>query len=167
MKALSLTQPWATAIILGVKQVETRSWSTNYRGLIAIHAAKTFPKWAKDFANTEYTLGRLPCIYPLGAIIGLAKIAEVGRTEFVQFAVSAIERLYGDYSEGRYGWRLTDVIALPEPIPCKGALGLWNVPQDIETLIRKTTSPAPLRGDANDAKFLLGMNAEVSFGRNR
>lgn len=131
MKALSLTQPWATAIILGVKQVETRSWSTNYRGLIAIHAAKGFPGWAKDFANAEYTLGRLPCIYPLGAIIGLAKIQDVRGTYELKFTLSAIERIYGDYSDGRFGWVLSDVIALPEPIACKGALGLWTVPDDV------------------------------------
>ena len=32
MRALSLTQPWATAIALGIKHWETRSWSTSYRG---------------------------------------------------------------------------------------------------------------------------------------
>lgn len=40
MKALSLWQPWATLIACGSKTIETRSWSTNYRGPIAIHAAK-------------------------------------------------------------------------------------------------------------------------------
>lgn len=135
MKALSLTQPWATAVILGVKKVETRSWSTKYRGVIAIHASKGFPRWAKDFAMTEHTLGRLPERLPLGGIIGLARIVDIGRTEFVKFGISAIERLYGDYSDGRYGWILTDVIALPEPIPCKGALSLWEVPREIEQRI--------------------------------
>lgn len=40
MKALSLWQPWATLIANGAKQIETRSWSTSYRGPILIHAAK-------------------------------------------------------------------------------------------------------------------------------
>ena len=42
MKALSLWQPWASAIACGSKTVETRSWSTKYRGPLAIHAAKRF-----------------------------------------------------------------------------------------------------------------------------
>lgn len=39
MKALTLWQPWATLVALGVKTIETRSWSTSYRGPLAIHAA--------------------------------------------------------------------------------------------------------------------------------
>lgn len=46
MKALTLYQPWASLIACGVKTIETRSWATNYRGPIAIHAAKTVPpRW--------------------------------------------------------------------------------------------------------------------------
>jgi activating signal cointegrator 1 len=137
MRALSLTQPWATAIITGVKQIETRSWQTPFRGVIAIHAAKGFPGWAKEFAMTENTLGRLPDRLPLGAIIGVAKITDIKRTEEIVTQISAIERLYGDYSFGRFGWFLSDVIALPEPIPCRGALSLWEVPIDIRPEIQK------------------------------
>lgn len=41
MKAITLHQPWATLVSLGVKTIETRSWTTRYRGPLAIHAAKT------------------------------------------------------------------------------------------------------------------------------
>lgn len=41
MKALTLWQPWASLIALGVKSIETRAWSTSYRGPLAIHAAAT------------------------------------------------------------------------------------------------------------------------------
>lgn len=41
MKILTLTQPWATLVAVGAKRIETRSWRTDYRGPIAIHAAKT------------------------------------------------------------------------------------------------------------------------------
>lgn len=43
MKALTLWQPWASLVALGVKTIETRSWSTSYRGPLAIHAAKKRP----------------------------------------------------------------------------------------------------------------------------
>ena len=39
-KALTIAQPWATLVAIGAKQIETRSWQTNYRGDIAIHAGK-------------------------------------------------------------------------------------------------------------------------------
>ncbi len=45
MKALTLWQPWASLIALGVKTIETRSWSTDYRGPLAIHAAKRRAKF--------------------------------------------------------------------------------------------------------------------------
>ncbi len=40
MKTLSLLQPWATLVVMGVKQIETRSWRTDYRGPLLIHASK-------------------------------------------------------------------------------------------------------------------------------
>lgn len=40
MRAITLTQPWATLVAIGAKRIETRSWSTTYRGPLAIHAAK-------------------------------------------------------------------------------------------------------------------------------
>lgn len=40
MKALTLHQPWASLIAAGVKTIETRSWSTRYRGPLAVHAGK-------------------------------------------------------------------------------------------------------------------------------
>ncbi len=52
MKALSLTQPWATLVALGEKRIETRSWSTKYRGPLAIHAAKSFPEDCRDLCDS-------------------------------------------------------------------------------------------------------------------
>src|SRR5690348_17556570 len=51
MKALTLTQPWASLVAIGAKRIETRSWSTSYRGPLAIHAAKGFPKSAQEFTQ--------------------------------------------------------------------------------------------------------------------
>jgi hypothetical protein len=51
MKALTLSQPFATLVAIGAKRIETRSWSTNYRGPLAIHAAKTIPREYKSLCN--------------------------------------------------------------------------------------------------------------------
>ena len=53
MKALSLWQPWASAIALGHKRIEPRHWTTSYRGLIAIHAAKRWTADEREFHAAE------------------------------------------------------------------------------------------------------------------
>jgi hypothetical protein len=73
MKALSLTQPWASAIALGIKKWETRSWPTHHRGEVCIHASKGFPRWAKDFAEEQgINLDSLP----LGCIVCVCDLTE-------------------------------------------------------------------------------------------
>ena len=126
MKAITLYQPYASAIMLKNKRIETRSWKTKYTGHIAIHAARTFPKWAREFAETERVLGRIPPRLPFGAIVGFVTIMGMRMTEDVILQISAIERLYGDYSPGRWAWMLADVEPLNEPIPCLGHQGLWE-----------------------------------------
>ena len=49
MKALTILQPWASLIACGAKMIETRSWSTAYRGEIAIHAALADAKMDQEF----------------------------------------------------------------------------------------------------------------------
>ena len=161
MKALTLTQPWATLVAIGAKRIETRSWPTKYRGPLAIHAAKGFPKWAK--ANVLYdwdffgalrpelsehyqrnNVSIVPCAagyealrsLPLGSVIATCRLANCLPTEVIDNAanvfsvsldpLSECERAFGDYSQGRYAWILEDIKPFPEPIPAKGALGLWE-----------------------------------------
>lgn len=83
-RCLSLTQPWAWLVSMRFKEWETRSWKTEYRGWIAIHAAKNMPGWAKalcyenphyrralelyDVHHKELPLGMVLCIVRLTAI---------------------------------------------------------------------------------------------------
>lgn len=130
MKALSLWQPWATAIAAGVKRIETRHWSTSYRGPLAIHAAKHWDSEQREFASIEHTLGRLPKRIPFGAIVAVCDLVDVRSTDELIHteAVGTIELNYGNYSPGRFGWLLENVRALTEPVPFKGAQGLFTVP---------------------------------------
>ena len=133
-KALTLTQPWATLVVLGEKLWETRSWRTKYRGPLAIHAAKSFPRSAKRMAETNAyyvtTLGKYPIRWmPLGAIIGTVELVEIERVEGVIDAgrISVKEYAFGDYSPGRWAWQLANPVILDEPRPWRGALGLWSI----------------------------------------
>ena len=131
IRGLTIRQPWASLIAEGHKRIETRSWSTNHRGLLAIHAAKAFPQDAMRFAQEERALGRLPARIPRGAIIAVARLHSVIGCHEAAWQISGLERHLGDYGAGRYAWYLEDVMALEEPLPCCGALSLWTLPPDV------------------------------------
>ncbi len=149
MKALSLTQPWATLVAIGAKRIETRSWPTKYRGPLAIHAAKGFPAWAKDMCGSHLVTGLLgwpKCpnpptqewiddnsrrikTLPLGQIIACCKVANCLDVNLIERFVQPFteqERRLGDYDPGRYGWLLEDIVPVEPPVFAKGALGLWE-----------------------------------------
>lgn len=90
MKALSLTEPWATLVVTGEKKIETRSWKTPYRGLLAIQAAKGFPTWAKETVLLSFFKQSLSKhgihshkdFTALGAIIGTIEVVACISTDF-------------------------------------------------------------------------------------
>jgi hypothetical protein len=126
-----MTQPWAQALFLNLKHYETRSWSTNYRGELIIHAAKGFPKYAKDFAMTERALGRGNTRLAFGAIIGKVELGRIYRTEFIAPQLTGLERLYGDYSSGRFAWEFINPVLFKEPIPFRGQLSVFDIDDKI------------------------------------
>jgi hypothetical protein len=141
---LSLTQPWASAMFIpGLKAIETRGWRTNYRGRLYIHAAKGFPRYAKDFA--EETLS-LPDHLPLGCILGHVDLVDIKRTEDlcinrdgVRFAsISSTEEKWGDYGPKRWGWITQNPVLLDEPVPAVGSLGLWKSKESTQCLTKST-----------------------------
>lgn len=138
MKVLSLTQPWASLVALRVKRFETRSWSTAYRGPLAIHAARGLDGVGGrrglariiDRPPFREALQPLPEL-PLGAIVAVANLTVIHRVEDVRHSLGREherELAFGDYGDRRYAWRLDDVVALPVPVGCRGALGVWDVP---------------------------------------
>ena len=122
MKCLSVRQPWAWLIIHGGKDVENRTWSTDYRGPLLIHASKGMTKMeyidAREYIH-EYIEKdiRLPNIEDLlrGFIIG--KVNMIG----------CFDHLDSEWQNpGCYGFLLENPEAI-EPIPYKGQLGFFNV----------------------------------------
>jgi hypothetical protein len=137
MKALSLTQPWASAVSHEIKRWETRSWPTHFRGEVAIHAAKGFPGWARDFADIESVEHRELDELPLGFILCLCNLTECRQTETLAPSLSDLERKWGDYSPRRYAFKFEEVRVLETPVPARGALGFWTVPDSLAALIRE------------------------------
>lgn len=134
MRAISLWQPWASAMAVGLKMNETRSWSTNYRGPVAIHAAIRWTREEQSYYihHPDYSL--LPAMVPLGKIVAIGNLVMCTPVENV--IPTERERSWGNYSEGRYAWIFDDVRALPEPIPFKGAQGFFNVPDQLVTALQ-------------------------------
>jgi len=127
VRAISLWQPWASAIALGNKSIETRHWTTKYRGPLVIHAARRWGPDERYFASVEHALGRLPKRLPLGAYVAVADLVDVKTTEELLLTVGPIEKIYGNYEEGRFGWVLQNVRPLAEPVPGKGKQGFWSL----------------------------------------
>lgn len=134
MKALTLTEPWASLVACGAKYYETRSWRTAYLGALAIHAAKGFPAWARDLANCQRVrqLVGISYVYPVGCVVATCRLADCVPVESL-LALSAQEEMFGNYERGRFAWVLTDVRPLTEPMPAKGSLGLWEWEQSKAT----------------------------------
>jgi len=129
VRILSLWQPWAQLMADGRKLVETRSWSTRYRGWIAIHAAKKFPPEARAFASgLDYDELRF------GVILGLVWLNGVTLTENYRPGVlTHLELSYGDYTPGRFAWhtRSGSRRRFLEPMPYKGGQGLRKLPENV------------------------------------
>jgi hypothetical protein len=139
MTALTLEQPWATLIAMGAKQWETRGWKPRtHPGVIAIHAGKKKPSRARieaePFASTLLEAGVNDREdLPRSSIVAVARLGNFVKTDLLiasEERPDSRERAFGDFSAGRVAWEITDVLALPNPIPLSGALGLWTITDD-------------------------------------
>jgi len=123
MKVLTIKQPWANLIIDGYKKYEFRSWKTNYRGKILIHAGLSVEgDMEKRFQ--EYNLN-----YDYGCIIGEANLVEciLVDEKFNQELRDINPLVYSKSNHvEKYAWKLENIVKYDKPIYVKGKLGLWN-----------------------------------------
>lgn len=136
MKALTIWRPWTWAITHRsplAKRTENRTWNAPwvlYRD-IAIHAGERYDdRDACDFITDildERPPGKAQC--PTG-IVAVTRVAgfrgwdSIGSPDDDPWLV------------GPWGWQLDNVRVLVEPVPCKGAQGLWTLPPDLEVAVR-------------------------------
>ena len=136
MRALSLTEPWATLMMLHQKTIETRSWELPKFMIgqeCVIHSAKNFPKWAQQLCNQEPFHSALRPLgnyaYPeLNRGKGLCVVRFLGsrRTEDVRTQLPDKEIAFGDYGDGRFAWLTEYIERWGTPTPAIGHLGFWN-----------------------------------------
>lgn len=119
MIALSILQPWAWLIVHGHKDIENRTWPTNRRGDILIHAGK---KWGRDqLADLEdirevFPWIALPDTFDLGGIVGAARI------------VDCVQQHGSPWFNGPHGFVLEGSRPAPRFVPFRGQLGFFDVP---------------------------------------
>lgn len=142
MKILTLHQPESSLIASGAKRIVTRTFSTDYRGPVAIHAARSFPRASMQIAAGETFLRALCAAgiehfedIPRGVILATAELVDCAHITDEFFAASN-ERRYGDFSHGRFAWMLSEVRALAEPIEHQGSSVLRSVPVWVQEEIR-------------------------------
>lgn len=128
MKIISLTEPYATLIKEKKKSIETRSWKTDYRGELYIHASLTkMPKETQTnkelmalVNNMPLNFGHIICKCTLKDCIYMTKeyVENIKKNHYQEY-------ICGEYKEGRYAWVLDNITPI-SPIKVKGSLGLWN-----------------------------------------
>jgi activating signal cointegrator 1 len=149
MKALTLWQPWASLVAMEHKAIETRCWSTKYRGELAIHSAARLPaKYLGASSRQDAFRDQLADIFnvrrdrddragmhvddvlrllPYGKILCVVRLTEVTEIdEMLRETIGYRERLFGNYEDGRYAWHLEKPDIFEQPIPAKGNRMLWN-----------------------------------------
>ena len=132
MKALTIRQPWASLIAAGVKTIETRSWSTKYRGPLAIHAGLSLPPSLDGmegmigpttdgrYWHTHRDSDEGPVVVqsgvmhweaislPLGAVVATCTLADVipivGPGEFVGHTIGVLSPGEDGDPEGLWEW---------------------------------------------------------------
>jgi hypothetical protein len=115
MKALTIRQPWASLIIAGIKDVENRTWSTDYRGELVIHAGLAVDRpGLTDFAHLLPGAAAAEPL-PSGAVLGTVELVDV---------VSGYESPWALIDN--WHWILTRPRPLRIPVPAVGRLGLWT-----------------------------------------
>lgn len=132
MKALTLWRPWEILVVSGIKRVENRPWSPGKRLAVgerfAIHAGQ---KWDVSCIPMAQRLG-IPF-----ALFG-GKYYPQSIVGVVTF-LGCVEESDDPWFFGPFGWLLADPVAF-DPVPCRGAQGLWALPVEVEAEVSRRTA---------------------------
>ena len=139
MKALTIHQPWATALATGMKRFETRPRKTAHRGPIAIHAGKTFNE--DGFAQVRHLPFHENLVLPLsrrwvalleasdfptGAVIAVGELTDCLLMDDALIAAQSPQELsLGDWQPGRYAYQYDNVRPVG-PLAASGKQGFWE-----------------------------------------
>jgi hypothetical protein len=150
MRCISLLQPWATCVVLGLKRYETRTWATRHRGTLAVHASRRFPPSLRALCRQD-PLRRLlreagfagSSEFLTGVILGTVEVVDCRRVEALGL-VGADELALGDFRPGRWAWVLADPRPLAAAVTYRGMQGIFDLPDPITRYLEAGGRPAPV-----------------------
>ena len=123
MKVISIKEPFATLIMKKMKLIETRSWKTNYRGELYIHASGK--SLAKEYLNNQYVFELIKDLdMNYGNIICKVNLVDciyMDEKFLKKIKKNKQEYNLGKYELGRYAWVFEDIVPIT-PIEAKGKL---------------------------------------------
>lgn len=126
MKAISIKQPWASFIAEGYKTIETRIWSTEYRGDILICASKTPDNnMMKELNGMFSPFKDLNIAYPFGQAICIAEIYDCKPMK-KDDEPEAMCEVYGSGRWKAKSFFLRNIRKI-KPFPVKGELGIFEI----------------------------------------
>lgn len=151
MVGLTLYRPWDYAMAYRGKNIENRKWKppTSLIGhRFALHAGKTYDYDGADFIKRTLEMtgplpeSRMSVIVATTLLMGWVSIAEKELRKYEGSTVVASAPLLVDCRHspwffGPYGWIVAETLALPKPVPCKGAQGLWTLPILVEAEVMR------------------------------
>lgn len=138
IRALTIKQPWASLIFYG-KDIENRDWHSNYRGIVAIHSSAKMDRSDLEDA-CDLMRGFIPKFsarifqqdtFPTGVILGTVEM------------VGCVTASDSHWFVGEHGFVFRNQVPFLKPIPCKGALGFWNLREDLLEKCREEYRKSP------------------------
>lgn len=130
-KALSVKQPWAELICLGIKDIENRTWKTNFRGRVYVHAPVAEDKKSPLSKEREEATDHIE-------EFSFKKSAIIGEVDIVD-CIKNSNSIWADKGVDIWHWKLENAVFYDKPItPIKGKLGIWNI--NLENLLDDATS---------------------------
>lgn len=154
MKALSFRQPWAELVLQGHKTMDLRTYTTHYRGRLAIHASQTVER----DSCLQHDLEPADC--QTGGVVGTVELVDVAPLDEAAYEAHRDEHLAGRrYRPGLYGWILADPERLPQMVPARGRTNLFNVDLEEPDLGQPPSVDDRVKGDKIQAvTYVAGLN---------
>ena len=171
--ALTVWQPHATLIMLGHKRYETRHWAPPLALIgreFAIHAGVS--RKTMHLCDAEPFRSRLAGRdLPIGTVLGTARLARVVRmTDAFCDELEDEERAFGHFAPGRFAWEFDEHRPLAQPLPYRGAQGVWWIGRELTNLaplvaagqgVAPVSGLHPMLDQALEHLETIGREAEV------
>lgn len=132
MKTISIKQPWASLICEGIKDIENRTWKTNFRGRVLIHASAKSWDWRSLMIYLTEPMANV--LKPMGAnriwLDGLTTGSIIGSVEIIDCVINHKSIWAEKHSPPfkPYNWVLANPILFPAPLQVKGKQSFWDYP---------------------------------------